>query len=129
MAELNFDIESPPSFMQRFIAAAPRVGVGLAFVLIGASKFDGHSTWVALFQRIGAGAWFRYFTGAMQIAGGLLALAPRTAIVGLGLIACTMAGAVVVDLFVLQLGPAALIPFILLVTCLGAAWQVWMATH
>ena len=81
-AEPKFAIESPPSFMQRFIAAAPRVCIGLAFVMIGFSKFDDHSSWVALFQQLGAGTWFRYFTGGMQFSGVLVALLPRTAVSG-----------------------------------------------
>ncbi|HTI37789.1 MAG TPA: hypothetical protein VL484_09535 [Vicinamibacterales bacterium] len=127
--EPKFAVDSPPSIMERVIAATPRVALGGAFILIGLSKFDAHSTWVAIFQRLGAGTWFRYFTGAMQITGGALALIPATAVVGLGMIACTMAGAVVADLFVLHFGPVAIFPFALLVATVGAAWQAWMTRH
>lgn len=113
--------------MQRVIAVIPRVTLGLAFIYIGSTKFDQHSIWVGIFQRIGLGTWFRYFTGVMQMAGGALALVPPTALVGLVMIASTMAGAVIADLFILHFGPTAIIPVVLLIAALGAAWQAWMA--
>ena len=126
-AEPKFAIESPPSLMQQVIGAAPRLALGLAFIYIGYTKFDEHSMWVGIFQRIGAGTWFRYVTGAIQMTGGALALIPATALAGLVLLACTMLGAVIADLFILRFGPVAIVPFTLLVVCLGAAWQVWAA--
>src|SRR2546430_2861644 len=35
------------------------------------------SEWVRIFDRIGLGQWFRYFTGALQVTGALLVLIPR----------------------------------------------------
>jgi len=125
MRELRFDVESPPSPMERIIAATPRVLLGLVFIAIGCSKFQTNSSWIRLFQRIGLGDWFRYLTGGLQCLGGVLALIPRTTVIGAVLIACTMAGAVVVDIFVLHLGPAAVIPGVLFAFAAGVAWQAW----
>lgn len=125
MVDLRFDVDSPPSVTERVIASTPRIALGLAFVLIGTTKFGPHSSWISLFQRLGTGDWLRYFTGIMQVGGGLLALIPRTALVGAVMIGCTMAGAVFVDLFVLRFGPVAVIPFTLLVVSAGVAWQAW----
>ena len=108
-------------------AAAPRFDVngwvlrlsgGVLFLTVGSEKFETESSWIRLFAEIGLGDWFRYLTGALQITGGLLLLAPQTARVGAVLAGCTMAGAVAVHLFVLGTGiggaiiPAALLIFL-----------------
>jgi uncharacterized membrane protein YphA (DoxX/SURF4 family) len=54
-----------------------------------------------MFQQIGAGPWFRYSTGVVEVLGGILVLIPRTATTGLALLACTMAGAVLILIFVI----------------------------
>jgi len=73
-----------------------RGAITVAFVLFGAEKFPStaESPWVKLFQQIGIGQWFRYFTGVLEVAGGILVLVPRTSMAGLLLLACTMAAAV-----------------------------------
>jgi uncharacterized membrane protein YphA (DoxX/SURF4 family) len=79
----------------------PRVAIALVFVSVGSSKFS-DPMWVRLFGQIGLGQWFRYLTGAMQIAGGVLVLIPRTSLAGIVLAACTMLGASVAWLTVLH---------------------------
>lgn len=61
----------------------------------------------------------------MQIAGSVLTLFRRTTIVGAALIACTMAGAVVADLFFLHMGPATVMPLALFGAAVGVAVQAW----
>jgi hypothetical protein len=51
---------------------------------------------VKLFQQIGIGQWFRDFTGAVEILGGVLVAIPKTARVGLALLATTMASAALI---------------------------------
>lgn len=51
-----------------------RVILGLFFVLDGVIKLTGISKTVQLFERIGWGQWFRYFTGALVLVGGILIL-------------------------------------------------------
>jgi uncharacterized membrane protein YphA (DoxX/SURF4 family) len=93
-----------------------RLAVCAVFVSVGASKFESHSMWVAIFDRIGFGDWFRYLTGALQIAGGLLFPIPRTTYAGAALAGSTMVGAIAAHLFILGTGVGgAIIPFILLV--------------
>ena len=123
--DLNLQVASAPSPMERVIAAAPRLLLAAAFILIGASKFGSHSPWVRIFERIGAGQWFRYLAGGMQSAGGLLMLFRRTTIAGAALVACTMAGAVVADLFFLNAGIAAVIPLTLFAIAVGVGVQTW----
>jgi len=80
-----------------------RGGIAVVFVLFGAEKFpsDPGSPWVKLFQQIGAGQWFRYFTGVMEVLGGVLVLILWTVTAGLALLACTMAAAVLILVFVI----------------------------
>jgi putative oxidoreductase len=78
-----------------------RGAIAVAFVMFGAEKFT-DPQWVKLFQQIGFGQWFRSFTGVVEIVGGLLLLVPWTATVGLGLLACTMASATLIWVFVLH---------------------------
>jgi putative oxidoreductase len=75
-----------------------RGGIALFFALAGVDKFT--SGWVKLFQEIGVGQWFRYFTGIVEILGGALVLIPWTVYVGLALLACTMASAALILIFV-----------------------------
>lgn len=80
-----------------------RGGTAVVFVLFGAEKFPStpDSPWVKLFQQIGAGQWFRYFTGVVEVLRGVLVLIPWTATVGLALLASTMAAAVIILVFVI----------------------------
>ena len=80
-----------------------RGGIAVLFVLFGAEKFSSapDSRWVNLFQQIGAGQWFRYFTGIVEVLGGVLLLIPWTVAAGLALLACTMASAVLILVFVI----------------------------
>jgi len=80
-----------------------RGGIGLAFIYFGSEKFpsDPGSQWTQLFQQIGAGQWFRYFTGVVEILGGVLVFIPWTTNLGLALLACTMASAAVIVAFVI----------------------------
>lgn len=78
-----------------------RGGVALAFVVFGLDKFNNQSMWPKFFQDVGFGGWFRYFTGWVEILGGILVMIPWTATIGLALLACTMASAALILIFVL----------------------------
>jgi len=86
-----------------------RGGVAAAFALFGAEKFS-DPQWVRTFQQIGFGQWFRYFTGVVEILGGLLVLLPWTVTAGLALLACTMFSAALIWIFILGQGANAIIP-------------------
>src|SRR6266853_6346229 len=100
-----------------------RGAAALVFILIGMEKLTG-TTWVKLFEEIGFGQWFRYFTGVVQITGSALFLIPWTARLGAALIGCTMLGAMILHVFVLSTGAfAAVVPAILLVFVVAAGWK------
>jgi putative oxidoreductase len=93
-----------------------RLSAAGLFMSVGLTKFDQSSMWVKLFADIGAGDWFRCLTGALQAAGGLLFLTPKTVYAGAVLTGGTMLGAVGVHMFVLDTGIAgAVIPLVLLI--------------
>ena len=127
MPDLQFHVvDDQPPLVIRVLRAALPIPFGLLFVYIGWTKFESHSMWVQVFDRIGLGQWFRYFTGAVQIAGGLLLIPPRTRIGGGAMIACTMLGAAVVDVFVINAGPLAIVPLVLCGIAATFAGQAWI---
>lgn len=96
-----------------------RVAVAVVFFSVGRSKFDSTSMWVKLFDQIGFGQWFRYLTGILQIAGAALVLIPRTFLAGIGLLACTMAGAAVIWIVRFGAPGNAIIPALVLAGLIG----------
>jgi putative oxidoreductase len=101
----------------------PRVALAAAFLMIGRSKFSAHSVYVRIFEQIGFGVWFRYFTGALQIVGSILVLIPRTFPVGIALIGCTMLGAMLAWIFFLGSPGTAVIPGVILAIVLAIGWR------
>jgi putative oxidoreductase len=107
--------EPPQSRLRAIGRALPRVGLAVLFVLVGYTKFesDPRGEWVQIFDRIGVGQWLRYVTGVMQVGGAILLLPRRTLTVGAAMLACTMAGAAVVDLIIVP-SPIVIVPLLLL---------------
>lgn len=81
-----------------------RGGVALAFVLFGLDKFPSgaNAPWVKFFDQVGVGQWFRYFTGVVEIAGAGLVLVPKSARLGLAILAATMLAASCIHVFVIH---------------------------
>jgi putative oxidoreductase len=59
---------------RQVVLRVSRAILGLFFVVDGVIKLTGMSKTVQLFERIGWGQWFRYFTGALVLIGGVLIL-------------------------------------------------------
>jgi uncharacterized membrane protein YphA (DoxX/SURF4 family) len=100
-----------------------RGGIALIFILFGAEKFSSspESPWVKLFQQIGIGQWFRYFTGVVEVLGGVFVLIPWTVTAGLALLACTMASAALILIFVLGRPGDSVFSSVLFI-CLAIYW-------
>lgn len=94
-----------------------RGSIALAFLLFGRDKFNSApgSQWVTFFAQVGLGQWFRIFTGVVEVLGAVLVLIPWTVSAGLALLACTMAGAVLVHIFVMHHPFNGVIPLIFLI--------------
>ena len=93
-----------------------RIALALIFVVVGFVKIPGsiHPMWVRLFERIGFGQWFRYFTALVEIVGGMLMLVPSATLVSGLLLACTMVGALLVHIFVIGVGAQTVVVLALL---------------
>jgi putative oxidoreductase len=90
------------------------------FLMVGFLKLSGNPQLVGLFEAIGIGQWFRYLTGATEVAGAFLLLIPRTSGLGALLLAGVMACAVVTHLLIV--GGSPLGATILLVVTTVVAW-------
>ena len=75
------------------------------FLTAGGQKLIGTEAMVAMFERIGAGQWFRVFTGVMEVGSGLLVLIPRTAARGAVMLAAIMLAAVPAQLLAIGGNP------------------------
>ena len=90
------------------------------FLMVGFLKLSGNAQLVGLFEAIGLGQWFRYLTGALEVAGALLLLLPRTSGLGALMLAGVMVGAVVTHVFIV--GGSPLMAISLLVVTGVVAW-------
>ena len=90
------------------------------FLMAGFLKLSGNEQMVGLFEKIGVGQWFRYLTGALEVAGAILLLLPRTSGLGSLMLVGVMAGAVMTHVFIV--GGSPLGALILLVVTGLVAW-------
>lgn len=116
-AQISFQ---PPSRFAQIVDWTVRILLALAFVSAGGMKLAGAPQFVALFDQIGIGQWFRLLTGTLEVAGGLLLLIPRTSIFGALLLVCVMIGAVFTHLAVIGGNPAPAL--VLLALSAGVLW-------
>ena len=89
--------------------------LALAFLAAGGSKLAGVTYMVDLFNKVGLGQWFRYFTGSLEVVGAIGLLIPRYAFYAAVLLAIVMVGATIAHITVLGSSPIAAI--VLLVLC------------
>jgi len=94
--------------------------VALAFLGAGGAKLAGAAAMVELFDKVGRGQWFRYFTGLLEVAGAIGLLIPRYAFYAAGLLVVVMVGAIIAHLSVLGTSPAS--PVVLLILSGTIAW-------
>jgi len=105
-----------------------RLGVAIVFLIAGAEKFSAtnpNSHWVSMFNQIGIGEWFRYFTAVIEVLGAALILIPRTILTGVALLSVTMAGAAVIVFFVLGQRGESLFPALIFLGLLALGWRHW----
>lgn len=94
--------------------------LAFVFLMFGGAKLAGRQNMVQEFVQVGLGQWFRYFTGTLEVCGGLGVLIPKYSRRAALLLAVVMCGAIVAHLTVLHSSPV--LPAILLVVALIAAW-------
>jgi uncharacterized membrane protein YphA (DoxX/SURF4 family) len=88
--------------------------VALTFIGAGGAKLAGAAVMVELFDKVGLGQWFRYFTGLLEVAAGIGLLVSRYAFYAAVLLAIVMVGAIIAHVTVLGGSPApAIVLFVL----------------
>ncbi len=103
-----------------------QVLVAAMFVLTGYIKLSGDPAAVAAFDVIGAGQWFLYLIGSLELVGALALIIPQLAgLAGLAF-AGLMVGAIITDVFVLAHPPVA--SAVLLVLAVIIAVGRWEST-
>jgi uncharacterized membrane protein YphA (DoxX/SURF4 family) len=102
-----------------------RVALAVMFVVVGFVKIPGsiHPMWVRLFERIGFGQWFRYFTALVEIVGGMLMIVPSATLVSTLLLASAMMGALLVHIFVIGTGVQTVVVLALLSGIIAVMWH------
>jgi putative oxidoreductase len=100
-----------------------RIGVAVFFLIFGLEKFGSDPHWTKLFHEIGWGDWFRYFTGAVEILGGVLVMIPRIAFLGFAMLACTMLGAAGFLIFAIGSAASAILPAVIFLVLVTLGWR------
>ncbi len=80
-----------------------RVVTGALFLAAAVMKFSSQPQMVAEFDTVGLGQWFRYFTAALELAGGLAILVPRLSIAGAAILLTVDIGAFIAQVTVLHI--------------------------
>ena len=86
----------------------------LAFIAAGGSKLAGAPAMVEIFDKVGVGQWFRYFTGLVELTAGIGLLISRYAFYAALALAVVMIGATIAQLTVLAGSPAAPVALLVL---------------
>jgi len=98
-----------------------RILLALAFAAAGSAKLAGVPQMVEVFSAIGAGQWFRYLTGAIEVVSAVLLLVPATGFIGGLLLTMTMIGAIATHLVLI--GGSAIPALILGVLAAFVTWR------
>ena len=84
---------------KRAIAWMIQIVLAMIFLTVGMAKISGVESTVRLFDQIGLGQWFRFFTGAIEVTAAVMLLFGPYATLGAGLIVMTMVGAIMTHLW------------------------------
>ena len=93
--------------------------VAAAFLIAGATNHSGPIN-LANFEKIGMSISFLYFIGGLQMIGGMLIMAPKTAALAAVVLTATVLCTIVAHLFVFGMPPISAI--VLLVATAAIAW-------
>jgi uncharacterized membrane protein YphA (DoxX/SURF4 family) len=80
--------------------------VALVFIAAGGAKLASVPVMVEMFDKVGIGQWFRYFTALLEVAGAIGLLMSRYAFYAAVLLAIVMVGAIIAHVAVLGGSPA-----------------------
>lgn len=97
-----------------------QIAVAAVFVASTVPKVAGVPMAVQMFDALGFGQWFRYFTALLELGGAALLLVPALAGIGALVLATVMVGAILAHTLVL--GGSAVPAIVLLAATLTIAW-------
>jgi uncharacterized membrane protein YphA (DoxX/SURF4 family) len=72
------------------------------FLFFGGAKLAGLPAMIEVFEHVGLGQWFRYFTGLLEVGGAALLLWPATTALGALILMVVSIGAALAQLLVLH---------------------------
>lgn len=81
--------------------------VAVAFLAAGSAKLAGAAAMIEMFDKVGLGQWFRYFTGLLEVAAAIGLLTSRYAYYAAVVLSTVMVGAIIAHVTVLGSSPAA----------------------
>lgn len=115
MATKASDLTRFPQLSRGAAAIAWTLQILLAamFIFAGVNKLAGNPMMIQLFDAVGIGQWFRYFTGTIEVIGAMGLLLPSTAPFAALALVAVMIGAMITHLFIVGGSPA--VPMALLV--------------
>ncbi|MFD9945347.1 DoxX family protein [Nonomuraea sp. NPDC059023] len=118
--------KTAPSRRANVVLWIVQIVLGLDFIAGGVTKLIGLPVMVNLFERIGAGQWFRYLVGFLELAGGIGVLIPALAgLASLGLTALLVSAAFT-NVVVIDDPPW--VPLFWLAVATVVAWRRWPQT-
>jgi uncharacterized membrane protein YphA (DoxX/SURF4 family) len=120
MADASIDVKTARrQRVRKVLGWVLAILLGLEFLAAGALKLSGNPAMVDMFNVVGLGQWFRYFTGVLEIIGGVGILIPRFSRPAALLLAVIMLGAVIAQLTRIHQGAG--IPAVMLLLALVVA--------
>ncbi|WP_225732463.1 MULTISPECIES: DoxX family protein [unclassified Nocardia] len=122
MATIAAPAVARPSKVRNRVLWTLQIVLGLFFIIAsGAPKLAGQQDAVRVFNEIGWGDWFRYFTGLVEVSGGIGLLVPRLNGLAAAGLSITMVLAAATQAFVMGAPAMAIFPLAL------AALFAWIA--
>jgi putative oxidoreductase len=95
------------------------VMTALAFIAAGGTILAGVPAMVEIFDKVGVGQWFRYFTGLVELTAGIGLLISRYAFYAALALAVVMIGATIAQLIALAGSPRAPLALLVLTGVIG----------
>jgi putative oxidoreductase len=92
----------PASRSQTITLWILRILVAALFLFASFMKLSGQPMMIEEFGTIGLGQWFRYFTGALELAGAIAILVPSVSVFGAIVLLAVDAGALVAQIAILH---------------------------
>jgi putative oxidoreductase len=80
-----------------------RILVAGLFLFAAYMKLSGQQMMIDEFNTVGLGQWFRYFTGLLELAGGILVLIPAWSVIGALIVLVVDIGAFFAQVFVIRM--------------------------